>query len=155
MLANMQCHVVWNARYNTFVLSMFMIYGCDVCELVCYTVAGLGKINPWLLLRICGFFMSWSWSIDKNSVASNAIYCLSNLLGESREFWWLLLGINNGSLCSVGEYQKSIVTQLDFRLQNNLLENLEKLDGFHRELIVWSFSFAGDLNDVLWGLFRE
>ena len=25
----------------------------------------LRKINPWLLLRICGFFMSWSRSVDE------------------------------------------------------------------------------------------
>ena len=31
MLSKMQGHVVWKVWYNAFVLSMFMIYGCNVC----------------------------------------------------------------------------------------------------------------------------
>ena len=147
-----------NVWCNVFSLSMFMIYGCNVCacELICCIAVYLRKINPCMSLRICWIFMSWSWSIDKNSVVRAMSYTVWGIcLGNPENFDDFYWGLFNGSLCSVGEYQKSAVIRLDFRLQKNLLGNLEKLDGFHRGLIVWSFSSVGDLNDLLWGLLME
>ena len=59
----------------------------------------LRKINPWLLLRICGFFMSWSWSNWQQ-------FCCEQchiLLGESRELWWLWLGMEDFILLRIDE----------------------------------------------------
>ena len=68
-----------------------------------------GCENPWRLL--------WGYRdpsclevgvFDKNSVVSNVVYCLSNLLGESKEFWWLLLGITQkGILDLLGNRENS------------------------------------------------
>ena len=66
----------------------------------------------------------------ENSMGKEFCSCLGKSSGVSVVFH------STGELSLVGENQKSAVIRLDFRLQNNLLGNFEKLDGFHRGLIV-------------------
>ena len=65
----------------------------------------------------------------ENSVGKKTYSCLEKV----QEFG--LLAILLGSY-QVGEKQKLTVIRLLFRLQDNLLGNLKKLDGFHCGLIV-------------------
>ena len=60
-------YVARNVWCNVLVLLMFVIYGCNVCacELICCIAICLRKMNPWMPLRICWIFMSWSWSTDE------------------------------------------------------------------------------------------
>ena len=59
-----QSYAAWDVWCNVFALSMFMIHGCNVCayEMICCIAVWLRKINPWMPLRMCWIFMSWSWS---------------------------------------------------------------------------------------------
>ena len=65
------------------------------------------------------------------------------LFGKSSGVW--VVCHSTGELSEVVEKHKLTVVRLLFRLQDNLLGNLEKLDGFHWGLVVGNFSSAGDL----------
>ena len=149
MLVETQIYVAWNVWCNKRFLSMFMIYECKVCA--CKLICCIVEENKFLTAA----GENKSLTVEDSTVRVMPYTSWGICLGNPENFDDFYWGLINGSLCSVGEYQKSIVTGLDFRLQNNLLGNLEKLDGFHRGLIVWSFSSVGDLNDVLWGFLME
>ena len=72
------------------------------------------------------------WKVSSRLSGEKAYSCLE----KSSEVWVVCQ--------STGELSE-VVVWLGFRLQDNLLGNLEKLDGLHWGLIAENFSSAGDL----------
>ena len=90
MLAEAQSYIAWNVWCNIYLFCQCLWHMDVMYAHVSWFIVLLRKINPWLLRkinpwlpRICGFFMSWSWSFDKTSVVRVMPYtawviCLGN-----------------------------------------------------------------------------